>query len=146
MFKKLILEILNTLILMLSGYFTLKKHRRFQPLIITVLRTLSTLQSETDLNLVTARTPNKSQVWVVPKYTCVGQRIGGTCSRKIVVAVLNELNIFERLIDYGRNKLATDVDDYAIEWLLQSDLIDSGNKATEAGKKLLDNLYHLQSL
>ena len=61
------------------------------------------------------------------------------------MTVLNEFNVFERLIDYGRKKLATDVDDYAIEWLLQSDLIDSGNKATEAGKNLLDNLYHLQN-
>ena len=34
--------------------------------------------------------------------------------------VLSEVNIFERLIDFGRNKVATDVDDYAIERLLQS--------------------------
>ena len=61
------------------------------------------------------------------------------------MTVLNDSHIFERLIDYGRNKLATDVDDYAIEWLLQSDFIDSGNKATEAGKNLLDNLYYLQN-
>ena len=61
------------------------------------------------------------------------------------MTVLNEFNNFERLIDYGRNKLATDVDDYAIEWLLQSDFIDSGNKATEAGRNLLDNLYHFQN-
>ena len=51
--------------------------------------------------------------------------------------VLSEVNIFERLIDYGRNKLATDADDYAIERLLQSDFTDSGKKATEAGKKLV---------
>ena len=61
------------------------------------------------------------------------------------MTVISEFNIFERLIDYGRNKLATDVDDYAIEWLLQSDFIDSGNKATEAGRNLLDNLYHFQN-
>ena len=57
---------------------------------------------------------------------------------------MNELNIFELLIDYGRTKLATDVDDYAIEWLLQSELIDSANTATEAGKNLLDKIYHFQ--
>ena len=61
------------------------------------------------------------------------------------MTVVNEVNIFERLIDYGRNKLATDVDDYAIEWLLQSDFIDSRNKATEAGKNLLNSLYHFQN-
>ena len=61
------------------------------------------------------------------------------------MTVLSEVNIFERLIDYGRNKLATDVDAYAIEWLLQSNFIDSGNKATGAGKNLLDNLYHFQN-
>ena len=81
----------------------------------------------------------------MPKFTRVGQRLAITCTRKIVMTVLNEFNIFERLIDYGRNKLATDVDDYAIEWLLQSDFIDSGNKATEAGRNLLDNLYHFQN-
>ena len=62
----------------------------------------------------------------------------------MVVTALNELNIFELLIDYGRTKLATDVDDYAIEWLLQSELIDSANTATEAGKNLLDKIYHFQ--
>ena len=62
----------------------------------------------------------------------------------MVVTALNELNIFELLIDYGRTKLATDVDDYAIEWLLQSELIDSANTATEAGKNLLDKMYHFQ--
>ena len=61
------------------------------------------------------------------------------------MTVLCEFYILERLIDYGRNKLATDVDDYAIEWLLQSDFIDSRNNATEAGKNLLDNLFHLQN-
>ena len=61
------------------------------------------------------------------------------------MTVVNEVNIFERLIDYGRNKLATDVDDYAIEWLLQSDFIDSRNKATEAGKNLLNSMYHFQN-
>ena len=62
----------------------------------------------------------------------------------MVVTALNELNIFELLIDYGRTKLATDVDDYAIEWLLQSELIDSANTATEAGKNLLDKMYYFQ--
>ena len=81
----------------------------------------------------------------MPKYTRVGQWLANTCTRKVVMTVLSEFNIYERLIDYGRNKLATDVDDYAIEWLLQSDFIDSGNKATEAGKNLLDNLYHFQN-
>ena len=76
----------------------------------------------------------------MPKYTRVGQRLADTCTGKIVMTVLNEYNILERLIDYGRNKLATDLDDYAIEWLLQSDYIDSGNEATKAGKNLLDNL------
>ena len=103
------------------------------------------LKSTTDLNLLTARTTYKPQLRVVPKYTRVGQRLANTCTRKIVMTVLNEFNIFERLIDYGRNKLATDVDDYAIEWLLQSDFIDSGNKATEAGRNLLDNLYHFRN-
>ena len=81
----------------------------------------------------------------MPKYTRGGQRLAITYARKIVMTVLSEFNLFERLIDYGRNKLATDVDDYAIEWLLQSDFIDSGNKATEAGKNLLDNLYYFQN-
>ena len=95
--------------------------------------------------MFTARITYKPAVRVVPKYTRVGQRLANTCTRKLVMTVLSEFNIYERLIDYGRSKLATDVDDYAIEWLLQSDFIDSGNKATEAGKNLLDNLYHFQN-
>ena len=102
-------------------------------------------ESKTDLILVTARNMNKPPVRVVPKYTRVGQRLANTYTRKIVMTVLSEVKFFERLIDYVRNKLATDVDDYAIEWLLQSDFIDSGNKPTEAGKNLLDNLYHFQN-
>ena len=81
----------------------------------------------------------------MPKYTHVGQWLTSPFTRKIVMTVLSEFNILERLIDYGRNKLATDVDDYAIEWLLQSDFIDNRNKATEAGKNLLDNLYHFRN-
>ena len=54
---------------------------------------------------------------------------------------MSDFKIFKRLIDYGRDKLATDVDDYAIEWLRQSDFIDSSNQATDAGKKLL-NIIH----
>ena len=101
--------------------------------------------SKTDLIFGTVRTTSKTPVRVVPKYTRVGQRLADTCTRKIVMTVLSEVKFFERLIDYGRNKLATDVDDYAIEWLLQSDFIDSGNKPTEAGKNLLHNLYHFQN-
>ena len=94
--------------------------------------------------MLTARITSKIQIRVVPQYTRVGQWLASTNTRKAVMTVLNELNILDRLIDYGRYKLATDVDDYAIEWLLQSDFIDSGNKATEAGKTLLDNVYHFQ--
>ena len=102
-------------------------------------------ESKTDLILVTVRTKDKPPARIVPNYTRVGQRLADTYTRKIVMTVLSEVNIVERLIDYGRNKLATDVDDYAIEWLLQADFIDSGNKATEAGKSFLDNLYHFQN-
>ena len=102
-------------------------------------------ERKTDLILVTFRTINKSPVRVVPKYTRVGQRLADTYTRKTVMKVLSEVDFFERLIDYGRNKLATDVDDYAIERLLQSDFKDSGNKAPEADKSLLDNLYHFQN-
>ena len=49
---------------------------------------------------------------------------------------MSDFKIFERLIDYGRDKLATDVDDYAIEWLRQANFIDSSNQATDAGKSL----------
>ena len=58
---------------------------------------------------------------------------------------MSDLNIFERLIDYGRKKLYTDVDDYAIEWLQQSDFIDSSNDATDAGKSLIDIIYSSQN-
>ncbi len=54
---------------------------------------------------------------------------------------ISDFNTFERLIDYGRKKLDTDVDDYAIEWLQQSDFIDSSNNATDAGKSLLEIIY-----
>jgi len=54
--------------------------------------------------------------------------------------------LFERLIDYGRYKLANDTHDYTIKCLLQSDFIDSVNKATEAGKNMLDKMYHFQNL
>ena len=43
---------------------------------------------------------------------------------------LSDYNIFERLIDYGRKKLAPDMDDCAKEWLLQSDLIDNRGNTT----------------
>ena len=102
-------------------------------------------ERKTDLILVTFRIKHKPPVRVVPKYTRVGQRLADTRTRKTVMKVLSEVNFFERLIDYGRNKLATDVDDYAIERLLQSDCTDRGNKATETGKSLLDNLYHFQN-
>ena len=49
---------------------------------------------------------------------------------------IDNFKIFERLIDYGRDKLATDMDDYAIEWLRQANFIDSSNQATDAGKSL----------
>ena len=48
-------------------------------------------------------------------------------------------------MDYGRKKLDTDVDDYAIEWLQQSDFIDSSNNATDAGKSLLEIIYTSQN-
>lgn len=95
--------------------------------------------------MVTVRSIDNTKTKVVPKYTHGGQWLGSTYARKIVMTVLSDLNIFERLIDYGRNTLATDVDDYAIEWLLQSDFIDSGNKATDAGKNLLNSLYHFKN-
>ncbi len=58
---------------------------------------------------------------------------------------ISNFNIFERLMDYGRKKLDTDVDDYAIEWLQQSDFIDSSNNATDAGKSLLEIIYTSQN-
>jgi len=51
---------------------------------------------------------------------------------------MSNFKVFERLIDYGRMKLATDVDDYVIEWLRQSDFIDRDNNATDAGLSLHD--------
>ena len=51
---------------------------------------------------------------------------------------MRDLRVLKRLIDYGRIKLATDVDDYVIEWLRQSDFIDRDNNATEAGLNLHD--------
>ena len=75
-------------------------------------------ERKTDLILVTFRIKDKPPVRVVPKYTRVGQRLADTYTRKTVMKVLSEVNIFERLIDFGRNKVATDVDDYAIERLL----------------------------
>ena len=58
---------------------------------------------------------------------------------------ISNFNIFERLMDFGRQKLDTDVDDYAIEWLQQSDFIDSSNNATDAGKSLLEIIYTSQN-
>ena len=58
---------------------------------------------------------------------------------------MSGFNIFERLIDYGRKKLDTDVDDYAIEWLQQSDFKDRSNDATDAGKSLIDIIYSSQN-
>lgn len=51
---------------------------------------------------------------------------------------MNDLRVFELLIDYGRNKLATDVDDQVFEWLMQSNFIDHNNNATDAGLSLHD--------
>ena len=59
---------------------------------------------------------------------------------------INYFKIFERLIDYGRNKLATDVDHYAIEWLRQSGFIKSVNNATDAGKQQLNMFYFSRCL
>ena len=58
---------------------------------------------------------------------------------------MSDFNIFERLIDYGRKKLDTDFDDYAIEWLQQSDFIDSSHDATDVGKSLIDIIYSSQN-
>jgi len=47
---------------------------------------------------------------------------------------MSDFRVFEQLLDYGRRKLATDVDDYAIEWLRQSDFIDRHNEASKNGE------------
>ena len=62
-----------------------------------------------------------------------------------MVSSMSDFKIFQRLLDYGRKKLETDVDDYAIEWLQQSDLIDSSNNATDAGKSILEIVYRSQN-
>ena len=58
---------------------------------------------------------------------------------------MSNFKVFERLIDYGRMKLATEVDDYVIEWLRQSDIIDRDNYATDAGLSLHDILSTSQT-
>lgn len=82
----------------------------------------------------------------MPKHTRFGQRLANTYTRNLVRKVMSNLKIFERLIDYGRSKLATDVDDYVIEWLRQSNFIDHDNNATDAGKNLHNIVHTSQSL
>ena len=41
------------------------------------------------------------------------------------------------LISYGRKKLATDVDDLALEYVRDRNYIDSSNKATSTGEQLI---------
>ena len=57
---------------------------------------------------------------------------------------MSDFRIFELLVNYARKKLKTEIDDYAIEWLQQSSFIDDGNKATDAGKSLMDIIYASQ--
>ena len=69
-----------------------------------------------------------------------GKRLDNNFSRNLMTIDFNEFEVFESPMDNGQNKLAKDVDEYEIECLLLSDLIDTRKNATEAGKNLLDNL------
>ena len=81
----------------------------------------------------------------MPKHTRFGQRLADTYTRNLVRKAMNDFRVFERLIDYGRMKLATDVDDYVIEWLRKSNFIDHDNNATDAGKNLHKIVYTSQT-
>ena len=47
---------------------------------------------------------------------------------------INELDF---LISYGRKKLATDVDDLALEYVRQCGYLDTFNKTTSTGEQLI---------
>ena len=46
-------------------------------------------------------------------------------------------HFIDELVQYGREYLLTDVDDLDLEWLKQSNFVDSKNQATDRGKSLL---------
>ena len=81
----------------------------------------------------------------MPEDICFGRRLTNIWMRSLVRIKINDFRVFERLIDYGRMKLATDVDDYVIEWLRQSNFIDHDNNATDAGKNLHKIVYTSQT-
>ncbi len=49
---------------------------------------------------------------------------------------MHDFGALQRLADYGRNKLATDVDANVSKWLCQSNFIFSDIIATDTGRNL----------
>ena len=49
----------------------------------------------------------------------------------------HKINELDFLISYGRKKLATDVDDLALEYVRDCGYLDTSNRTTSTGEKLI---------
>ena len=59
------------------------------------------------------------------------------CTRKIVMSLERGINELDFLISYGRKKLATDVDDLALEYVRDCGYLDTLDKTTATGEQLI---------
>ena len=59
------------------------------------------------------------------------------CTRNIVMGLEQKINELDYLISYGRKKLATDVDDLALEYVRDCGYLDTSNRTTSTGEKLI---------
>lgn len=58
-------------------------------------------------------------------------------TRKTVMSTKCKINELDFLISYGRKKLATDVDDLALEYVRDCGYLDWANKTTPTGEQLI---------
>ena len=97
----------------------------------SLIKLIQTIYQRTAIPIATSGNFLKHARW---------QKVRQHLLKELMTIDFNEFEVFESPMDNGQNKLAKDVDEYEIEWLLLSDLIDTRKNATEAGKNLLDNL------
>ena len=70
-------------------------------------------------------------------HECWSMVIHRLCKRKIVMNIEQRIYVLNFLIYYGRKKLATDVDDLALEYVHDCGFLDSSNKTTSTGEQLI---------
>ena len=60
---------------------------------------------------------------------------------KPAMSALTDFYFTEKLIEYGRKKTHSDIDDVAMEYCINSGFLDQCGQATEAGKNLMQFIH-----